>query len=331
MALTPTDDKHKMQIEAGTVGRKRGHKFEATLSKAINIMPDKHFVPQPRTDDTQHLFTGNPAQKLLQYIADDTGKEILDAHASWLGGLATSGLGDAVLDENGKPITKSKSDVLIQLTTVAGTEIIGISVKTCSKKTPTNDQMYFTTARAFCTLLRSNEISVSMEAERGLSMFCGDEGFRPLEILSPKQLHDRITNQNRDPNRFYWEELTEQAKKDWKTIFTNYQDKITLLLFQKAYKDDPFPPTYLLHQTVRYNNFDNCEIALFSMKEIVMLSRKHNEFELSEYRIRKGRYKNDTSLHSAPRFGFIQFQRGGQKQHPTQLQFNLKAGYFRHI
>lgn len=43
MALIPNDPQHKMQIEAGTVGRKRGHKFEATLSSAINAMNNKHF------------------------------------------------------------------------------------------------------------------------------------------------------------------------------------------------------------------------------------------------------------------------------------------------
>ena len=32
--------------------------------------------------------------------------------------------------------------------------------------------------------------------------------------------------------------------------------------------------------------------------------------------------------HLAPRFGIVQMQRGGQKQHPDQLQFNLEAGYF---
>jgi len=67
------------------------------------------------------------------------------------------------------------------------------------------------------------------------------------------------------------------------------------------------------------------------MNEIVELSHTYSGFILSEYVIRKGTYKNDNNTHLAPRFGFIQFQRGGQKQHPTQLQFNLKAGYFRHI
>ena len=328
MALIPNDPQHKMQIEAGTVGRKRGHKFEATLSSAINAMNNKHFVP---LTNMSHLFIGNPAALLLQYIANDTGLEILDAHASWLGGLATSGLGDALLDENGNPITKSKSDVLIKIATPYGVKVVGISVKTCNKKTPTNDQMFFTTARAFCTLLRTNGIPVSIEAERGLSMFCGDIGYRPFDLMPTEQLQYRIANQNRDPNRFYWEELTPQAQADWKSIFDFYQNQITLLPFQKAYKDDPFPPDYLLHQTVHYDDFNNCEIALFSMKEIVILSEQHSGYVLSEYRIHKGTYKNDTSSHLAPRFGFIQFQRGGQKQHPTQLQFNLKAGYFRHI
>ncbi len=36
-------------------------------------------------------------------------------------------------------------------------------------------------------------------------------------------------------------------------------------------------------------------------------------------------------VHQAPRFGVIQMQRGGQKQHPEQLQFNLEASYFRKI
>lgn len=47
------------------------------------------------------------------------------------------------------------------------------------------------------------------------------------------------------------------------------------------------------------------------------------------YAVRKGTYKDPLGVqHEAPRFGIVQMQRGGQKQHPTQLQFNLKAGYF---
>ncbi len=324
MALTPKNKKHASQIEAGIVGRKKGHKFESVLATTINQLPNKTFVP---SGNNTHIFHGNPATHLLQYIANNINITIMDARALWLGGLATSGKGDVLLGSHGSPITKSKSDVLIQITTSNGTETVGVSVKTCNKTTPTNDQMFFTTARAFCQLLRTNEIIVSEEAERGLLMFCGDIKFRPIDILPADKLRCRTS----DPKRFYWEELSRQAQQDWKEIFDKYQDKITMLLFQKAYKDDPYSPTFLLHQTVRYDDFNQSEIALFSMDEIVKLSREHSGYVLSEYKIKKGTHKNDTKTHLAPRFGFIQFQRGGQKQHPTQLQFNLKAGYFRHI
>ena len=323
MPLAPRDQQHEMQIEAGAAGRKRGHSFEAKLSSAINSMDSKHFVPSV---NKTHIYNGNPAVEILQYISNDRDIEVLDARASWLGGLATSGLGDALLDERGNPITKSKSDVLIELTTNRGVETVGVSVKTCNKKTPTNDQMFFTTARAFCQLLRYNTIAVSQEAEKGLSMFCGDAGYRPLDLLSKEELVRRIS----DPNRYYWEEISERAQNEWKQIFEQYQDSISMLLFQKAYKNDPYPPEYLLHQTVKYSDFDHCETAIFSMEEIVACSRAHCGYILSTYKVRKGSYKTDIE-HLAPRFGFIQFQRGGQRQHPTQLQFNLKAGYFRHI
>lgn len=323
MALTPKNQRHEKQIEAGTMGRRRGHQFESTLSLEINSMDTKHFVPAV---NNTHIFNGNPAVEILQYISNDRCIEILDAKASWLGGLATSGLGDALLDEHGRPITKSKSDVLIKLTTTRGIETVGVSIKTCNKKTPTNDQMFFTTAHAFCLLLRSNGIIVSDEAEKGLSMFCGDIGYRPLDLLKEEELRLRIS----DPNRYYWEEIGEKAQDDWKQIFEQQQDAISMLLFQKAYKNDPYPPEYLLHQTVKYSNFNHCEAAIFSMKEIVACSRSHSGYILSPYKVRKGSYRTSIE-HLAPRFGFIQFQRGGQRQHPTQLQFNLKAGYFRHV
>ena len=324
MALKPINEIHKKQIEAGITGRKKGHKFESLLADSINALKCKVFTPN---SNTTHIFNGNPAVQLMQYIANDRNITINDVKAAWLGGLATSGLGDVLTDENGKPITKCKSDVLLNIKTHNGIETIGVSVKTCNKKTPTNDQMFFTTAKAFCYLLRVNGIEVSEAAEKGLSMFCGDVGFRPLDLMTQKILKNRIS----DPNRFYWEETSAKSRADWKAIFDKYQDKITLLLFQKAYKDDPYPPDYLLHQTVQYQDFNNCETALFSIDEIVAHSRKHSEYVMSTYVIRKGTYKTDNNVHLAPRFGFVQFQRGGQKQHPTQLQFNLKAGYFRHI
>ena len=325
MALTPMNETHKKQIEAGRKGRNKGHKFEFILSSEINNLQNKNFSP---SNNSSHLYNGNPAELLLQYISNALAIKIIDVKASWLGGLATSGLGDAITDDQGNPITKSKSNVLLKLTCDDNTQrTIGVSVKTCNKKTPTNDQMFFTTARAFCLLLRNNGIPVSDIAEKGLSMFCGDHGFRPLDIMDNTELQNRIS----DPNRYYWEETPDQSQEDWKDIFLTYQDDISFLLFQKAYKDDPYAPDFLLHQTVKYNDFKSCEVAIFTMNEIVELSHTHSGFILSKYVIRKGTYKNDNNTHLAPRFGFIQFQRGGQKQHPTQLQFNLKAGYFRHI
>lgn len=324
MALKPTSDIHKKQIEAGIKGRKKGHKFEKDLTNTINGLECKIFTPSA---NKTHIFKGNPATQLIQYIANNKNIKINDVKAFWLGGLATSGSGDVLKDGNGNPIKKCKSDVVLELKTNNGVETIGVSVKTCNKKTPTNDQMFFTTAHAFCNLLRVNGIEVSEEAERGLSMFCGNDGFRPLDLLTRQELAKRIS----DPNRFYWEEISPEALKSWENIFNTYQDKITLLLFQKLYRDDPYAPDYLIHQTVKYQDFNNCETALFSMNEIVNCSKNYSNFRMSTYIIHKGTYKNDNNKHLAPRFGFIQFQRGGQKQHPTQLQFNLKAGYFKLI
>lgn len=324
MAQLAESPQHQYQIDAGIKGRKKGHKFEAELATEINRL----WFPEIRpVKNTEHLFRGNPARQLLQYIANGEGITILRAHAYWLGGLATSGQGDSLLDENGKPITGSKSDVLIKLTLEDREKIIGVSVKTCNKKTPTNDQMFFTTAKAFCKLLEDNGIPVSKQAKNGMSMFCGDVGYRPIDNMSETELNKRLS----DPRRYYWEELPEKARGEWKDIFVNNQDYITKLLFQKAYKVDPYPPEYLLHQTVKYDDFKDCPTAIFSIDEIVKKSREYCGYILSTYQIHKGTYKNDPNIHEAPRFGFIQFQRGGQKQHPTQLQFNLKSGYFNHI
>lgn len=321
MAQNPISKAHSKQIEAGTVGRKKGHRFEALLSAEINKLNGTVFTP---TNNISHLLQGNPAQNLLQYISNNQNIVIKSVKASWLGGLATSGLGDAITDDKGNPITKSKSDVLIKIQTPDITKTVGISVKTCNKKNPTNDQMFFTTAKAFCQLLSKNGIVVSKEAMVGLSMFCGDAGYRPADRMS----NEALVTRKLDPNRYYWEEIPKKAQNDWNRIISDNQDKISLLLFQKAYKDDPFPPEYLLHQTVKYTDFNDCETAIFSMNEIIQLSKMHSGFSLSEYRIYKGTYKNKDIAHMAPRFGFIQFQRGGQKVHPTQLQFNLKSGYF---
>ncbi len=41
MALTPINETHKKQIEAGTKGRKKGHKFESILTGEINKLNDE--------------------------------------------------------------------------------------------------------------------------------------------------------------------------------------------------------------------------------------------------------------------------------------------------
>lgn len=323
MALIPDNEK---QIEAGTVGRKRGHKFESLLTDAINDID--YVIKCTDTFADGHLHTGNPAHSLLSYIAREESINIVHVHAWWLGGLATSNNGDTVYDAKGNKITKCKSDVLLEITdSKHRTFRTGVSVKTCSKKTATNAQMFFTTATAFCKLLTDNGIKVSKTAKEGMFRFCGDEGYRPLDLMTDDELSNRIS----DPRRYYWEELPSKCLKEWEKIFKTNQDKITRLLFQKAYKNDPYPTDYILHQTVKYESFDSCPVALFTVDEIVKHSHKHSGFVLVPYKIRKGTYKKDKSEHSAPRFGFIQFQRGGQKQHPTQLQFNLKAGYFKHL
>jgi hypothetical protein len=323
MALKPKDDAHGFQIEAGIKGRKKGHAFERDLSDVINSFDLSRIPSTPLS----HVETGNPAALLLGYVEQKLGLKIVKVKAWWLGGLATAQDGDILLDDEGNVVDKCKSDILLDIHTADGFKQIGVSVKTCNKKTPTNAQMYLTTARAFCQLLITNGIPCSESAIKAMSMFCGDTGFRPLDNMTSDELKLRKS----DPRRYYWEEIPPKARAEWENIFMKCQDKITMLLFQKAYKNDPFAPEFLLHQTVKYDSFDNCRVALFTMEEIVALSREHCRFVLSPYVIRKGTYKNDPATHYAPRLGFIQFQQFGNSQNKTQLQFNLKAGYFNRL
>ena len=67
MALTPMNETHKKQIEAGRKGRNKGHKFEFILSSEINNLQNKNFSP---SNNPSHLYNGNPAKLLLQYISN---------------------------------------------------------------------------------------------------------------------------------------------------------------------------------------------------------------------------------------------------------------------
>lgn len=313
--------KHAAQIEAGTSGRRKGHLFEKTLSAELNnIEISQDLLPAVGG----HLFTGTPSRNLIRYILSKKKiKHARKVNSYWLGGLATSGEGDRLFGDDKKEIGKSKSDIAVEIETHKEKILVGVSVKTCNKNKPTNDQIFFTTASAFCRLLRENGIPVSEIAEHGLKMFCGDAGWRPIDT-------DENIFQKRksDPERWYFEELPIEAKNEWNRIFTDFQKEVTKVLLQKAYIGDPLPPDFLLHQTVYCSDINQCEVAIFSIEEIAELSTKHAGFETPQYFIRKGRFKGDPNPHLAPRFGYIQFQRGGQKQHPTQLQFNLQAGYF---
>jgi hypothetical protein len=321
MAQDAKNTIHAAQIEAGTSGRHKGHLFEKTLSEELsNIKISEDLL----NTVSGHLFVGLPSRNLIHYILSNKKiRNVRKIKSYWLGGLATSGEGDKLFAIDKKLVGKSKSDVVIDIETDKEHFLIGVSVKTCNKNKPTNDQIFFTTASAFCRLLRENEIPVSQEAENGLKMFCGDLGWRPVD-----QDSQIFQKRKSDPERWYFEELSLVAQKEWRSILTESQKQVTTVLLQKAYLDDPIPPEFLLHQTVYCADISQCETAIFSIDELTDLSRRFAGFETPQYFVKKGRFKGDPNPHSAPRFGYIQFQRGGQKQHPTQLQFNLQAGYF---
>ena len=67
MAQKPTNKVHSKQIEAGTTGRDKGHRFEYILASEINKLNGNVFTPGK---NISHLFQGNPAQDLLQYISN---------------------------------------------------------------------------------------------------------------------------------------------------------------------------------------------------------------------------------------------------------------------
>jgi hypothetical protein len=322
MALTPIDETHALQIQAGVLGRKTGHQFEDTITKIINSF--KYPINISYHADG-NIFTGDPARILLEYICYREGiNKITSAIAISTGALATSEEGKKWLSINGAQVSRCKSDLVITITDDFGkTLTIGVSTKQCNNRISTNAQLYFTTARGFSNLLKSNGISVSDKAILALRQFCGDIGFRPID--------NPIFNAGRvvDPRRYFWEEIDQEGKMEWEEIFSKYQDDVSRLLFQKAYLEDPFVPEYLLHKTKLSENIEMTEVAIYSIDELLLLSRKYQGFAIKEYSVKKGSYKDPIGVtHEAPRFGIIQMQRGGQKQHPEQLQFNLEAGYF---
>jgi hypothetical protein len=321
MALMPLDEAHALQIQAGATGRNRGHAFEKALSDAINGFSWPMQVPPPKVS---HLSLGDPALSLVTYIASRRKMpKIQRATAVATGALATSETGKQLLVVNRVAVSRCKSDLIVTLQPPSGAPVtVGVSVKQCNNRTPTNAQLYFTTARGFVNLLRAHQIHVTDLALNALRQFCGDNGFRPSN--DPHVLAARAT----DPRRFFWEEIEPTGLNEWRAIFATYQDQITRLLLQKAYLDDPFVPEFLLHKT-RGAAWGATEAAIYSIDEIIDLSRAYRGFETRAYSVRKGSHRDPEGVaHLAPRFGIVQMQRGGQVQHPEQLQFNLEAGYF---
>lgn len=323
MALTPNDEIHALQIQAGTLGRKAGHKFEDQITQMING------IDYPISFDgliEHHVVTGDPAFLILKYITSVYRTTTIDhAVAISTGALATSEEGKKWLEFNGVRVKRCKSDLILTLSMpqIDTPVTVGISTKQCNNKTPTNAQLFFTTARGFCNLLNQNGIVVSDKAILAMRQFCGDKGFRPLD--DEESLKNRLI----DPRRFFWEEINENGRLELEGILSENQDKITRLLLQKAYLEDPYSPDILLHKTKKSSSWEQTELAIYTIDEIISLSGEYGGFWSKPYSVRKGSYKDPEGIqHLAPRFGIVQMQRGGQAQHPEQLQFNLEAGYF---
>ena len=322
MALTPLNEIHALQIQAGTLGRRAGHDFEDRITQEINGLAYPIQIPPP---GNKHVFLGDPALLLLQYLAFHVGATSLTAaSAISTGALATSEAGKKWLSINGANVSRCKSDLVLTLTgDTSGTHTVGVSTKQCNNAKPTNAQLYFTTARGFANLLQKSGLAVSDTALTALRQFCGDRGFQPKD--NPSTLAGRLV----DPRRFFWEEIVPAGRKEWEALFTKHQDDVFRLLLQKAYMDDPFVPEYVMHKTKRATSWETTEVAIYSIDELVMLSRVYQGFACRPYSVRKGSYRDPKGTqHLAPRFGVVQMQRGGQAQHPEQLQFNLEAGYF---
>ena len=324
MALEAIDARHAAQIEAGAKGRRSGHSFEALVAGSVNALKWP-FQRGPKA--LGYLTRGDLGNALLNLVLYDLKmKGVERAAAISAGTLATAEAGkvkEVII--NGVRVKRCKSDVILILE--AGGKMLakGVSVKQCSNPKPTNAQVYLSTAKAFCELLRRNGIQVSDSAVEAMRMFCGDTGFRPLD--NPPSLKGRRS----DPRRWFWEELPQKARGELEQMFSNHQNLITRLLLQKAYSDDPFAPDYLIHQTCAIQGGEP-EFAIFTIDDFIKLSKKYAGFELSPYSVKKGSYKDPPGVkHLAPRFGVIQFQKFGPKQNATQLQFNLKAGYFYHF
>jgi hypothetical protein len=322
MALSARDAKHGAQIEAGIQGRKGGHSFEAALAEHISALKCP-FTAKPQAKG--HLYHGDLAPNLVNVILNDLGLPQADEVAAFsVGALATQESGQKWLMVNGIEVRRCKSDVIVVLEAGGKSITKGVSVKQCNNVSCTNAQLFCTGARGFCDSLRTAGIDIGEEAVTALRMFCGEGGHRPLDLLP-----DAARGRASDPRRWFWEELPATGKAQLEELFTGRQDEITRFLLQKAYPGDQFVPEYLLHKTKKVKENSLIEAAIYPIDTLIKLSRAYKGFEKAMYRVKKGSHPDPVGVqHEAPRFGIVQFQRLGNQQNATELQFNLKAGYF---
>ena len=66
MALKPIDEAHALQIQAGTLGRRTGHDFEAQVTDDANKLTCSRVIPT--NEKKQHIFQGPVAQHLVDYV-----------------------------------------------------------------------------------------------------------------------------------------------------------------------------------------------------------------------------------------------------------------------
>lgn len=285
MSLCPVSANHALQIAAGVKGRHSGRSFERELQSGLAALP-------------------LPAERLEEHSLGDLSQVIVDC---WLREWGWERLDRLTV----QIITGSKSDLWVTAGWEERSRAVGVSVKACSLKQPTNMQVHFTTAQAFCRALRGQGMAVSAEAEVELRKFCGEDGYRPLDANAVGRLTD--------PRRWFWEELTVGARSEWSTIWGAHQELATKLVLCGAV----CPPEYLVHRVAPG------WVVVVRMSDLVAASVRQQGFAVKPYRVVKGRYPDPPGVwHEAPRFGIIQCQRAGQQQHPAQLQFNLQSRYF---
>ena len=231
----------KEQIMAGLKGRRKGHSFESKIVERLNSIVS--FAYEGTVADSQTILYGEPEKILLNKMMQAfQWRKVISLKAYATGRLATAEEGEKCLNIDGHPIKGSKSDLIVDMQNDSGErKITGVSVKQCSNRTPTNAQVFFTTASAFYNLLKERGLIDEPRALVALKQFCGDEGFRPSDAGG---CEGRIST----PERFFWEETDPVGRAALEKMFAVHQDEVTALLLKKGYVDDPFPPSFLMHK-----------------------------------------------------------------------------------